>query len=248
VIKFKLNNEPGQMGPRAVLLPAVSLVMLFILALSVRPGLAGLNASLHVNRTPTPTKTPRPETREPGIVSVVLTIVPLTATPTPTAALAPAAAATPGALPANLAEVAARYGMDTTRRFVVVDPDHQLMTVWDPGHGARPMPVSTGDGERGYRTPAWYGLVGDYWGTFQAFGTYADNGWYLYEDAGSILIHGAPYVLQNGKKVYEDLDALGRYPASRGCIRLRPEDADWFTQWRPKGVPLVILPHTKAAG
>jgi lipoprotein-anchoring transpeptidase ErfK/SrfK len=250
VIKLKLNNAsdqeaPGVTRPRAVLLPAVSLVMLFILALSVRPGLAGLAASVYANRTPTPTKTPRPETRVPGLIPIQLTIVPFTATP---AATVTPAAATPAAPPGELAEVARQYGIDPARRFIVIDPDHQLMSVWDPAQGVRRMPVSTGDTNSGYRTPAWYGLVGDYWGTFQAFGTYADNGWYLYEDAGSILIHGAPYVLQNGKKVYEDLDALGHYPASRGCIRLRPDDAVWFTAWQPKGVPLVILPHQKAAG
>jgi len=42
----------------------------------------------------------------------------------------------------------------------------------------------------------------------------------------------------------EDMDALGNFPASRGCIRLSPEDAQWFTEWQPRGVPLVILPRT----
>ena len=93
------------------------------------------------------------------------------------------------------------------------------------------------------RTPAWYGLVGKYWGTFHAYGAYADEGWYLYDDpTGSILIHSAPYRLIDGKKHYEGLDALGNYPASHGCIRLRPEDAAWFTSWKPQGVPLAILP------
>ena len=45
-------------------------------------------------------------------------------------------------------------------------------------------------------------------------------------------------------QVYQDLDALGTYPASRGCIRLNPDDASWFTQWNPEGMPLVILPKT----
>jgi lipoprotein-anchoring transpeptidase ErfK/SrfK len=117
------------------------------------------------------------------------------------------------------------------------------MTVWDPGDGARVFPISTGDETRGYRTAAWYGLVGRYWGTFQAFGVYADHGWYLYEDLGSILIHGAPYQIQNGQKVYQDLEALGAYPASRGCIRLDPDDAQWFTDWGPEGVPLAVVPR-----
>ncbi len=105
------------------------------------------------------------------------------------------------------------------------------------------MPVSTGDETRGYRTLAWYGLVGEYWGTFNAFGVYADEGWYLFEDAGSILIHGAPYKLVDGQKVYEDMDSLGASPASRGCIRLAPEDAAWFSAWQPQGTPIVILPR-----
>ena len=113
----------------------------------------------------------------------------------------------------------------------------------------RELLISTGDEDQGYLTPAWYGLVGKEWGTFHAFGTYADDGWYLYDDpTGSILIHSAPYELIDGKKVYEDLDALGNYPASHGCIRLTPDDARWFTAWKPQGVPLVILPKKNDAG
>ena len=121
------------------------------------------------------------------------------------------------------------------------------MFVWDPAAEAplRELPVSTGDESRGYRTPPWYGLVGKYEGTFQSFGVYADEGWYLFEDHGKILIHGAPYKLVDGQKVYEDMEALGAYPASHGCIRLVPEDAAWFTEWNPQGVPLVILPKDR---
>jgi lipoprotein-anchoring transpeptidase ErfK/SrfK len=137
--------------------------------------------------------------------------------------------------------------MDPARRFVVVDLASQQMIAWEPGQPPRMMPVSTGDETRGYRTLAWYGLVGDYWGTFNSFGVYADEGWYLFEDAGTILIHGAPYRLENGKKVYEEIGALGAYPASRGCIRLSPEDAAWFTAWKPQGVPIVILPKSEGA-
>lgn len=188
-------------------------------------------------------------TPEPTIVATELTIVLPTATPHPTAA--PTATAqpevTPGAMPDWLAEVVERYGMDPARRFVVVDLSTQRMVVWDPDRLTREMRVSTGDESRGYRTLAWYGLVGDYWGTFNSFGVYADEGWYLFEDAGSILIHGAPYKLIGGGKVYEDMGALGAYPASRGCIRLSPEDARWFTEWGPKGVPIVILPKDAVA-
>jgi lipoprotein-anchoring transpeptidase ErfK/SrfK len=146
-------------------------------------------------------------------------------------------------MPAGLAEVVSRFGIDSSRRFIVVDTATQQMMIWDPGSPVREIPISTGDESRGYRTPAWYGLVGKYVGTFNAHGVYADEGWYLFEDAGSILIHGAPYKLVGGVKMYEDMEALGSYPASRGCIRLRPEDARWFTEWDPQGVPLVILPR-----
>ncbi len=152
-------------------------------------------------------------------------------------------------MPEYLAEIVAQYGMDPARRFIVVDQDHQKMTIWDPGspQPVRELPVSTADVAQGYRTPAWYGLVGQYWGTFFAYGTYADEGWYLYDDYdGSVLIHSAPYTWVDGKKVYEELDALGKYPASHGCVRLTPEDAAWFTAWRPQGVPLVILARTNS--
>lgn len=196
--------------------------------------------------TPTPTRTPRPGTVAPTLTVVEPPVVAFTPTsaPTPVPPTAtPATAVTPEPLPADLAAVAAAYGIDPARRFIVIDPNTQQMTIWEPGQPVRKLPVSTGDEERGYRTPAWYGLVGKYWGTFHAFGVYADEGWYLYEDSGSVLIHGAPYKLVNGQKVYQELDAIGNYPASRGCIRLRPEDARWFTEWKPEGVPLVVLPR-----
>jgi hypothetical protein len=108
----------------------------------------------------------------------------------------------------QLVRVVERYGMDMSRRFIMVDLASQTMIVWDPGQPTRIMPVSTGDESRGYRTLAWYGLVGDYWGTFHSSGVYADEGWYLFEDVGHILIHGTPYRIVGGQKVYEQVDAL----------------------------------------
>ena len=195
--------------------------------------------------TATPTRTPRPITPVSSQVAPPLVIV--APAGTPTAAPVPTSLPTPtGAspsIPAELADVVAHYGMDPARRFIVVDIETQRMTVWDPDQAPRVFPISTGDETRGYRTPPWYGLVGRYWGTFHAFGVYADHGWYLYEDAGSILIHGAPYQLVDGQKLYRDLEALGAYPASRGCIRLKPEDALWLTEWNPQGVPLAVVPR-----
>jgi lipoprotein-anchoring transpeptidase ErfK/SrfK len=222
-----------------------------------------LNPMLETRLTPTPTRTPRPITLKPTRIPLSLGIIAPTATPEPAhearapiTDLAVISQENPdtGLLSVYLAEIVRQYGMDPARRFIVVDQDQQKMTIWDPGASTTPggqpvkeLPVSTGDEARGYRTPAWYGLVGKYWGTFHAFGVYADEGWYLFEDVGSILIHGAPYKLIDGQKVYQDLAALGSYPASRGCIRLTPEDARWFTAWGPQGVPLVILPRTDPA-
>jgi len=203
----------------------------------------GLNAWLDVDATATATRTPRPVTITPTPIPLNLAILAPTATPLPPTP-GPQPEITPGPMPDWLAGVVRQYGMDVARRFVAIDLKTQTMFVWDPEAEAplRELPVSTGDESRGYRTPPWYGLVGKYEGTFQSFGVYADEGWYLFEDHGKILIHSAPYKLVDGQKVYEDMEALGAYPASHGCIRLVPEDAAWFTQWNPQGVPLVILP------
>lgn len=250
----------SRVSPVPVARRTTLILLIVILALIIVAGVAwaarsaiwptGLSSFLPADATATPTRTPRPETATPTPARVHLTIVLPTALAAPTRAPVATLAPTPAApgLPGWLAPVVERYGMDASRRFVVIDLATQQMVAWDPGHEARSMPVSTGDETRGYRTLAWYGLVGDYWGTFNAFGVYADEGWYLFEDAGHILIHSTPYKLINGQKVYEEMDALGAYPASKGCIRLAPEDAAWFTAWRPRGVPIVILPKDAGMG
>jgi hypothetical protein len=235
------SKKPG----RIVSLPVIVLAVLATLALGARPGLASLGGARPAGATATPTRTPRPSTPAARVSLADPKIVApgATSTPTATPAPAPAAEANSTALSPFLQAVVARYQMDAARRFIVVDTDRQRMLIWDPGRPIRDIPVSTGDEARGFRTPAWYGLIGKYWGTFQAFGTSADEGWYLFDAmGGSILIHSAPYLLVEGAKVYENLDALGNYPASRGCIRLRPEDARWLTEWQPQGTPIVILP------
>ncbi len=188
-------------------------------------------------RPPRPTPTPWP------------TPIPFpTRTPTPTPA-PPTPSPTPSPTPVPTLEprfraLAWEYGFDPDDRLIIIDQDHQRMIVAEDGIVIADLPVSTGDPERNYYTPAWAGRVGEYWGTFSAFGVSADNAWYLFKAAGSILIHGAPYVVEDGVKRYKEMEALGAFPASRGCIRLRPEDAEWFTEWGPYGVPVIILPWT----
>jgi len=246
------HNKFTSVSRRTSLILGLALILVIGLAGTVWaawgaswPGRPALLALLRVEPTVTPTRTPRPITPTPTPVPIELAIIAPAPTAAPTALPTPAPLPeiTPEPLPAPLVAVVQRYGMDPDRRFIVVDLATQQMIVREPGQPLRQMPVSTGDESRGYRTLAWYGLVGDYWGTFSSFGVHADEGWYLFEDAGSILIHSAPYKLVDGQKVYVAMDALGAYPASRGCIRLTPEDAAWFTRWQPQGVPIVILPR-----
>jgi lipoprotein-anchoring transpeptidase ErfK/SrfK len=128
----------------------------------------------------------------------------------------------------------------------VIDQDAQMMYVYQNGAKIRSIPVSTGkpDQESTF-TPAWEGDVGRYVGTFFAFGTYADEAWYLFEHYGAMLIHGAPYIKQDGVKVYQELDALGVRPMSHGCIRLTPDEAKWLTAWGPQGAHVIIRALTR---
>jgi hypothetical protein len=135
------------------------------------------------------------------------------------------------------------YPFDTRSdlaRYIYVDQNTQHMFIFEHGELLRDIPCSAGLPDGHTYTEAWSGEVGKYWGTFFAFDVYADEAWYLYKSAGSILIHSLPYTLQNGYKVYQDRDALGVRPASHGCIRISPEDAQWFTAWGPQGVPITV--------
>lgn len=183
--------------------------------------------------TPTPLATPTP-----GVM----------ATPAPTATPAPAGAHPQDAQPrptpdAFVVEVASSHGIDPAGTYVIVNQNAQRMTVVQDGFVVRTLPISTGDPDRGWYTPGWSGAIGEFWGTFTANGVTADDAWYLFQAGGSILIHSLPYTLgPDGAKQYQGLNDLGVFPASRGCIRIAPEDAQWFTRWGPYGVPIVILP------
>ncbi|MFB0546859.1 MAG: L,D-transpeptidase [Anaerolineae bacterium] len=132
------------------------------------------------------------------------------------------------------------WGRD--KRAILIDQDAQLMHIYENGVEIRTIPCSTGEPTFSKFTPAWRGRVGDLQGTIFSFGTYADNAWFLFRGSGDFLIHGAPYIYVDGKKVYQELEALGRHPSSHGCIRIHPDDARWFTAWNPQGVPIIITP------
>ena len=173
--------------------------------------------------TTTPTLVPVETTTPPGE-----TVSP-TSTPKPSPPLSPTLSPTQPIVPAE-------------GRFIFVDQDTQLVHIYEDGVKTRSLPCSTGLSGPQMNTPSWEGVVGEYWGTFFAYEVYADEAWYLFKSLGSILIHSSPYTIENGVKVYQDLEILGVRPASHGCIRLSPEDALWFTEWGPEGVPIVITP------
>ncbi len=142
--------------------------------------------------------------------------------------------------------IAAEYGLNPAGDYIIVDQDAQEMIIVSGGDLMRVLPVTTGDPAQGWETPAWFGLVGEYWGAFQgAGGVMADDGWWLFQRGGNFLIHGLPYELDAaGEKQYFGWHDLGAAPASHGCIRLSPEDARWFSQWNPEGRPIIILPFS----
>ena len=187
--------------------------------------------TMSATATPTasPTQTPLP-TSTPTVTRTLTPVPSATSTPKTPTMTPPPPTATP-------------WPFDThsdLARFIFVDQGTQHMYVFSHGQLERLVPCSTGlpDGDK--YTPAWTGEVGQYWGTFFAFDVYADEAWYLYKSDGSILVHSLPYVWENGYKVYLDRDALGVRPASHGCIRISPEDAEWLTQWNPEGVLMAV--------
>ena len=125
-------------------------------------------------------------------------------------------------------------------RYIYVDQAAQHVYVFERGGLVRDIPCSTGLPDADNYTPAWCGEVGEYWGTFFAYGVYVDEAWYLFKSEGSILVHSLPYTMVKGSKVYDGGETLGVQPASHGCIRIAPLDAAWFTTWGPEGVPLTI--------
>ena len=134
-----------------------------------------------------------------------------------------------------------RLGADERGRYLLIDQATQTMHVFEGWREVRTFLVSTGLPDLHTQTPEWSGRVGEYVGTFESLGTYQDDGWYLFRQGGTILLHSVPYTLDEaGHKVYLDLDSLGQRPTSHGCIRLAPEDAAWLTAWGPQGVPVTI--------
>ncbi len=137
---------------------------------------------------------------------------------------------------------------DKAKARIIISQDKQQMLIYEGELLVKQLPISTGwPGVRKTQTPEWVGRVGEFWGTFESFGTTQDLGYWLFTDRlpdgswnGDILIHGAPYAVDPaGAKLYSR-DHIGKVPASHGCIQLLPEDAEWFHRWDPVGVPITI--------
>jgi lipoprotein-anchoring transpeptidase ErfK/SrfK len=201
-------------------------------AAAINPIVAVIPPSL-AQPTPTALATATPPTESPGAMQAQPSpLVPLQPTPDP-----------------FLVDVAQVHGIDPAGTYVIVNQNAQRMTIVEQGRVLRTMPISTGDPDRGWFTPGWSGRIGEYWGTFTANGVSADNAWYLFQAGGSILIHSSPYTLApDGSRIYQGLDELGVFPASRGCIRIAPEDAVWFSDWGPYNTPIVVLPWDGGTG
>ncbi|MFP3896556.1 MAG: L,D-transpeptidase [Anaerolineales bacterium] len=163
-------------------------------------------------------------------------------TSTPSATSTPTFTPTPSPSPSPTV-TPTRFPFDTRpdlSRYIYVDQGTQHMYVFERGELLRDIPCSTGIPDADKYTPAWEGRVGEYWGTFYAFDVYADEAWYLYKSAGSILVHSLPYTWEDGEKAYQDWGDLGVRPSSHGCIRISPEDAVWLTEWNPEGVLMTV--------
>lgn len=121
---------------------------------------------------------------------------------------------------------------------LVINQTTQTVIVYEDGQKVKTLPISTG--KRYSYTPAFRGRVGRYVPTLYGFGTLADHAWYLTEATGAIYLHGAPYLQVDGRKVYQDLEAIGVRPSSHGCIRLHPTDAAWLARWDPRDASIII--------
>jgi lipoprotein-anchoring transpeptidase ErfK/SrfK len=123
---------------------------------------------------------------------------------------------------------------------MVVDQTAQLLWVYIDGAVVRVVPISSG--VRSFYTPQFLGCVGPYTATIYGFGSFADHAWYITKAAGNIYIHGAPYTLKDGEKVYQDLELLGVRPSSHGCVRVHPIDAEWLAEWDLQGATVLVTP------
>ena len=75
------------------------------------------------------------------------------------------------------------------------------------------------------------------WYAIPAYDCYVQ---YVTRIIGSYLFHSLPYAEKDEATLDTEAAALLGTPASHGCIRLRPEDAEWIAKNCPNGTPCHI--------
>ena len=129
---------------------------------------------------------------------------------------------------------------------IEVDITNQIVTVYraedrSEGGVVRQMICSTGENEctpvgrftlnqrNSAERTKWYAIP-----------TYDCYVQYVTRIIGGYLFHSLPYAEKDEATLDTEAAALLGTPASHGCIRLRPEDAEWIAKNCPNGTPCHI--------
>lgn len=129
---------------------------------------------------------------------------------------------------------------------IEVDITNQIVTVYraedmSEGGVVRQMICSTGENEctpvgrftlnqrNSAERTKWYAIP-----------TYDCYVQYVTRIIGGYLFHSLPYAEEDESTLDAEAAALLGTPASHGCIRLRPEDAEWIAKNCPNGTPCHI--------
>ena len=129
---------------------------------------------------------------------------------------------------------------------IEVDITNQIVTVYraedmSEGGVVRQMICSTGENEctpvgrftlnqrNSAERTKWYAIP-----------TYDCYVQYVTRIIGGYLFHSLPYAEEDESTLDTEAAALLGTPASHGCIRLRPEDAEWIARNCPNGTPCHI--------
>ena len=136
---------------------------------------------------------------------------------------------------------------DASSYYIKVDLTNQIVTVYiKDENGNYTVPLKNMICSTGESTPtegvftisdkyAWGDLVGGVWGQ------------YCTRITGPILFHSVPYSSRNKSTLeYWEYDKLGQ-PVSKGCVRLKVEDAKWIYDNCKKGTKVeFVSEETKA--
>lgn len=129
---------------------------------------------------------------------------------------------------------------------IEVDITNQIVTVYraedmSEGGVVRQMICSTGENEC---TPVGRFILNQRnsaertkWYAIPTYDCYVQ---YVTRIIGGYLFHSLPYAEEDEATLDAEAAALLGTPASHGCIRLRPEDAEWIAKNCPNGTPCHI--------